>query len=43
METESFKLKWKLLLFKGVHVDKVKSVSAMVTLLLEKGFWSKPD
>lgn len=42
LETESFKLKWKLLLFKGVHVHKVKSVSALVTLLLEKGFWSKP-
>lgn len=43
METAEFKLKWKLLLFKGVHVHKVKSVSALVTLLLEKGFLPKPD
>lgn len=36
METAEFKLKWKMTLFKGVHVLKVKSLTALVELLVKK-------
>lgn len=38
-ETPEFKLKWKLLLFRGIHVHKVKSVSDLVSLIQKLGFW----
>lgn len=39
METPEFKLKWKLLLFKGIYVNKVRSVTELVSLLQKLGFW----
>ena len=39
METEAFKPKWKLMLFKGIYVHKVKTVTDLVSLLQKLGFW----
>ena len=41
-ETAEFKLKWKMLLYRGVHVHCVKSVPALVQLLQEHGLTPNP-
>lgn len=38
-ETAKFKLQWKLLLFKGIYVHKVRSVTDLVSLLQKLDFW----